>query len=333
MTKSNPVSVDLHVHLRGTTNPDTAKFIAKRNNVHLPTSHIGDSGQYVWRNFQDFLTVYDLVGKVVRRSEDLFYLAKKYLLDCASQGTVYVEFMLSPDHSIENGISYGEQIGAVAGAIADAKSISGIEGRLIVTCVRHRGPEVATELAEIVAENPSPIVVGFGMTGNERRFDAAEFEAAFMVAGEAGLGLTAHTGEWCNARSVLHSVEKLGLERVGHGVRAVEDPAILNELVAREVGFEVCLSSNVAMGICKSIEYHPLPRLIDAGCRVSLGSDDPAYFCTNPANEYRLAAEIMGLPACQMRQLTEYAIEMAFCDADTKRALRERLEEEDVRTT
>ena len=292
MSQHYPISVDLHVHLRGTVEPDTARHFATKNEVILSSALFAANGGYCWRDFDEFLQVYDSIGQVIRTPSDLYVLAKNYLTRCAADGTVYVEFMLSPSHSAKNGIPYKDQVLAVAKAISEARSVCGIEARLIVTCVRHQGPSEALELAELVAENPHPVVVGFGLTGNERLFDVAEFSGAFMVAREAGLGLTAHTGEWAHAQSVLHSIEELGLTRVGHGIKAVEDDKVLSELSDRGIGFEVCLSSNMALGLFRTFEEHPLQKLIAAGCKVSLATDDSAYFMTSPANEYQLAGLI-----------------------------------------
>lgn len=330
MSQTYPISVDLHVHLRGTIEPETAVRLASQHRVTLPSALFAANGGYRWRGFDEFLQAYDSIGQVIRAPEDLYFLARNYLERCAADGTIYVEFMLSPSHSAKNGIPYREQVSAVATAISDARSNCGIEARLIVTCVRHQKPREALELAELVAENPHPIVVGFGLTGNELLFDVSEFSGAFMVAREAGLGLTAHTGEWAHGKSVLHSVDVLSLTRVGHGIKAVEDYKVLSDLSERGVGFEVCLSSNVALKLCDTFEEHPLPKLIAAGCKVSLATDDPAYFLTSPANEYQLAADRLGLSYTQLRQITIDAMNMAFCDQETKDALLQQVEENDA---
>lgn len=330
MSRPYPISVDLHTHLRGTIEPEIAARLASRHKVILPSALLAANGGYRWRGFDEFLQAYDSIGHVIRAPEDLHFLAKNYLVRCAADGTIYVEFMLSPSHSAKNGIPYGEQISAVAKAISDAKSICGIEARLIVTCVRHQEPSEAIELAELIAENPHPIVVGFGLTGNELLFDVSEFSGAFMVAREVGLGLTAHTGEWAPAKSVLRSVEVLGLTRVGHGIKAAEDYKVLSDLSERGIGFEVCLSSNVALRLCSTFADHPLPKLIAAGCKVSLATDDPAYFKTSPANEYQLAADKLGLTYTRLRQITIDAINMAFCDQETKDTLLQKVEENDA---
>jgi adenosine deaminase len=273
-----PKFVDLHTHLRGTFPPDIARHLSEKNGIPLPEGAIGSDGRYVWTSFGGFLSVFDRIGRLVASPDDLGFITHRYLLACAAEGTIYVELMLSPAHSIQNGMGYTEQIEAVAAAIVVAREETGIEGRLVVTCVRHRGPEEALRIAELTAMYPHEMVVGFGMTGDERCFAPEEFRPAFSLAAASGLKLTAHAGEWLDARSVLRTVETLNVDRIGHGVRAVEDRGILAELSARRIGFEVCLSSNIRLGAKVSCERHPLPIMLDAGCQVSLATDDPAYF-------------------------------------------------------
>jgi len=314
-------SIDLHVHLRGTLEPILAQRLAAKNHIVLPKHLIGDDGQYKWSDFRDFLEVYDRAGKTITESQDLWLLTDSFLSRSASEGAIYVEFMHSPNHSADNGIPFEEQLTAITSAMHNARSAYGIEARLILTCVRHRGPEEALALAEWIAANPEPLVVGFGMAGNEMLFDPAEFSGAFLVAKNAGLGLTAHAGEWNDARSVLRSVETLGLTRIGHGIRATDDDGVLSKLRDLGIGFEICLSSNVAMGVLKPGLDPALAKLAKFGCRLSFASDDPAYFKTSTNQEWRLAHAI-GLTSgnAQHKRLIDSA-EMAFCDQVKKDTL------------
>ncbi|MDW9635467.1 adenosine deaminase [Sinorhizobium meliloti] len=324
-TRGNFPTVDLHVHLRGTIDHPTALTLAKKNQVHIASQYLKPGGGYIWNDFEEFLNVYDQIGRVVRTAEDLYAIAISYLKRCASEGTIYVELMLSPGHSVLNGVPFEEQISAMEMAFEHARHEASIEGGLIVTCVRHRGPDEAIAVAEQTVQNLSPAVIGFGLTGNELLFDAAEFKGAFQVAGEAGLGLTAHTGEWRDAASVLHTVEQLNLSRVGHGIRATEDKAVLERLVERNVGFEVCLSSNLALTPHYSQLNHPLNEMLAAGCKISLATDDPAFFNTTPNREYSIAEKSFGLSASQLLQITLDSIDISFGRSDTKMRLRQKI--------
>ena len=321
--------IDLHVHLRGTINPAAARLIADRNRLTLPLDIFDeDHTRYSWSNFTEFLQTYDKVGSVICNAADLEWIAEKYLLESAREGVLYVEFMLSPFHLIAAGIPYEDQLSAVSAASDRARESSGIECRLIPTCVRHHGPEIALKVAELVTSYQHPIVVGFGMTGDERRYNAADFVDAFRLAKDAGLKLTAHAGEFRGAESVEESVKKLYLDRVGHGVRSIESPHVIDMLQGSRVGLEVCISSNVALGLYSSAQEHPFEQLRKAGCLVTLATDDPAYFATSPQNEYLIAANAFSLSEVDCKQITLNAIDAAFCDDETKVRLRRLLDEQ-----
>jgi adenosine deaminase len=229
--------------------------------------------------------------------------------------------MISPMHSMANGIAFSSQISAISDAIEQAKTESQIAGCIIVTCVRHRGPEEAVQIAEMAVDLKNHYIRGFGLTGNERLYDISAFEGAFRIAGNSGLGLTAHAGEWLPAKTVLNAVNSLKLTRVGHGVSIVNDEDVLAELAERRVGFEVCLSSNVQLGATKGYEMHPARKMIDAGCRLAFSTDDAAYFRTTPMQEMGLAVQHLQLTENEQWIAFDDAIEMAFCSEETKTSI------------
>lgn len=312
-------TVDLHCHLRGTMAPSLARALAEQHCLHLPISHEAD--QYTFSGFDHFLSLYDQVGHVIRKADDLREVAFQYLSRVAGSGTRYVEFMISPSHSIANGISFPSQISAISEAIEEARQTLLIESCIIVTCVRHRGSEEALQVAELATSANNPNIRGFGLTGNERVFEINDFKGAFLVAENSGLGLTAHAGEWLPARSVLQAVKSLNLSRVGHGVSAADDVDVLAELAERGVGFEICLTSNIQLGACASYDRHPARKIIDAGCCVTFSTDDPAYFQTTPENEMALAIRHFKLSVPEQRKLFYDAVEIAFCDNETKKRI------------
>lgn len=246
----------------------------------------------------------------------------EYLRSVAMGGTRYVEFMISPGHSIANGIPFPAQVSAISDAIEQAQEEFGVDACIIVTCVRHRGPEEALEVAELATSTRNPYVRGFGLTGNERMFEIDEFKGAFLIAETSGFGLTAHAGEWMPAATVLKAVNTLNLNRIGHGISVVDDADILAELAERNIGFEVCLSSNVKLSACESYDLHPARKLIDAGCAVTFSTDDPAYFQTSPENEMLIAVRHLKLSITEQWKVFDDSVNMAFCDAKTKERIR-----------
>jgi adenosine deaminase len=315
---------ELHVHLEGTAPPELVSRIADRNGVPLPERMLGADGRFRYTDFLDFLATYDLAASVIRTGEDYRDITYEYLCSCARGGTIYDELTASPDHARLVGLSDEDHLDGIARGIDDARRDTGIEGRILISAVRNFGVDRAVAIARYAAERPHPYVVGFSMAGDEAGYPAGDFAEAFAIAAGAGLGCTIHAGEWAGPESVRAGLE-LPVTRIAHGVRAIEDPALVVELAERGAVLECCPTSNVVLGIYPSYEAHPLPRLREAGVRVTLGSDDPPYFGASVAGEYRVCAERMGFSEEDLREITRTAIDAAFCDEDLKAVLHDRL--------
>jgi adenosine deaminase len=190
--------------------------------------------------------------------------------------------------------------------------------------VRNFGVEPALRVAHYAADRPHPYVVGFSMAGDEENYPPAAYAEAFHVAAEAGLGCSVHAGEWAGPESVREGLE-LPVSRIAHGVRSIEDPALVQKLAERGTALEVCPTSNVVLGIYPAYGEHPLPRLTEAGVRVTLGSDDPPYFGASIGGEYELCREHFGFDDEALRGITRTAIEAAFCDETLKQGLIQRV--------
>jgi adenosine deaminase len=312
--------VELHVHLEGTAPPDLIRRLAERNRLPLPDGVFATPDRFAYTDFLDFLRTYDKAASVIRTSEDYRDITYEYLVSCAGQGAIYVELTASPDHAKLVGLSDEEHLDGIARGIDDARAETGIEGRILISCVRNFGVEPALRVAHYAAERPHPYVVGFSMAGDEENYPPAAYAEAFEIAAAAGLGCTVHAGEWAGPDSVRGGLG-LPVSRIGHGVRSIEDPALVEELAARGTVLEVCPTSNVVLGIYPTYEEHPLPRLRDAGVQVTLGSDDPPYFGATIGGEYALCAEHYDLDHEALRGITRTAIEAAFCEETLKQRL------------
>ena len=315
---------ELHVHLEGTAPPELVRRIAARNGLALPEALLGDDGRFRYTDFLDFLRTYDMAASVIRTAEDYRDITYEYLCSCARGGAIYVELTASPDHAALVGLSDSEHLGGIARGIDDARSDTGIEGRILISAVRNFGVERALRVARHAAERPHPYVVGFSMAGDEAGFPAGDFAEAYAIVADAGLGCTIHAGEWAGADSVRAALS-LPVTRIAHGVRAIEDPVVVSELALGGIVLECCPTSNVVLGVYPSYEDHPLPALRSAGVRVTLGSDDPPYFGASIEGEYEVCAERMGFSDDVLREITRTAIDAAFCDEDLRAALRDRL--------
>jgi adenosine deaminase len=314
---------ELHVHLEATATPDLVRRLAARNGLEIPPGTI-EGHRYVWRDFLDFLRTFDRAVTVIRTAADYRDITFEYLVACAAEGAVYVEVTASPDHADQAGLSYADMLAGVAQGIDDARAATGIESRVIVTAVRNFGTERAEWVARTAAAQPHPYVTGFGLAGDEAGFPPGPFARAFQIAHAAGLGLTCHAGEWAGPESVRGALA-LPVTRLGHGVRAIEDPELVRELADRGTVLEVCPTSNVVLGAYPDYRAHPFPALRDAGVRVTLGSDDPPYWEATVGGEYEIARREWGLDDAALRAVTRTAIEAAFISRDLRSSLLARL--------
>jgi adenosine deaminase len=313
---------ELHVHLEGTAPPALVRRIAERNGLELPDGLFATPDRFAYRDFLDFLDTYDKAASVIRTGEDYRDIVYEYLLKCAGEGAIYVELTASPDHARLVGLTDEEHIDGIVRGIDDAREEAGIEGRILISCVRNFGVESALDVARYAAERPHPYIVGFSMAGDEAHYPAGDYAEAFEIAAAAGLGCTVHAGEWAGPQSVRAGLE-LPVTRIAHGVRAIEDPQLVGELAERGVFLECCPTSNVVLGIYPSYGEHPLPRLREAGVRITLGSDDPPYFGASIGGEYEICREYFGYGDDELEAITETAIDAAFCEETLKQRLKQ----------
>jgi adenosine deaminase len=311
---------ELHVHLEGTAPPDLIRRLAERHGMPVPEGLFDGPQRFAYTDFLDFLRAYDLAASVIRAGDDYRDVTYEYLASCARDGAIYVELTASPDHAALVGLDDEEHLDGIARGIDDARRDFGIEGRILISAVRNFGVEQALRVARYAAERPHPYVVGFSMAGDEQNFPAGDYAEVFEIAAGAGLGCTVHAGEWAGADSVRAGLE-LPVTRIGHGVRAIEDPALVEELAERGIVLECCPTSNVVLGAFDSYEDHPLPRLREAGVKVTLGSDDPPYFGASIGGEYEVCSERFGFDDEDLRAITRTAIEAAFCEETLKASL------------
>ncbi len=311
---------ELHCHIEGAASPALVREFAARYGTDL-TGLFDEAGTYRWHDFSSFLEAYGRASSVFRTRDDFRALAFDYFSSIAAEGAIYGEIFIAPDIAAEGGLSYEDYAGGLAEGITQAEAVHGIVGRMIVVGIRHLGPQRVTQMAEIVAANPHPLITGFGLAGDETRYHPSDFAPAFRVAADAGLGTTAHAGELAGAQSVTEALDHLRVGRIGHGVRAIEDPALVDRIAREGIVLELCPSSNVALGLYPDVAHHPFRTLMHAGCRVTINSDDPPYFHTSLGREYDLLGTAQGLDHEALTEATRTAIEAAFVDEATRARL------------
>jgi len=321
--------VELHLHLEGAAPPAFIRQLAAEKRMDI--SGIFDArGDYAYRDFWHFLEVYEVATATLTRPEDYARLTGTVLQESAASGVIYCETFLSPDFCGGRDLAaWRDYLAAIAEAAAAAERAHGIILRGIVTPIRHFGPDVARETALCAAETAGDFIVGFGLAGDEKKWQPIDFKWSFDMAREAGLRLTCHAGEWGGPESVRAAWRDLGVERIGHGVRAIEDARLVDELAAAGVVLECCPGSNIALGIYPDWRAHPLVALRERGVKVTVSTDDPPFFHTTMAREYARLAEDLGWSDAELRALTLTAAEAAFCAPAIRDKIMKKLEKTD----
>jgi adenosine deaminase len=318
------LKAEIHCHIEGAAPVSLA--LAQAEIYRVDISEIVKDGRYVWSEFSEFLVCYDAVASLFRTEADYALLTKTYLTELAAANTIYSEIIVSPDHGERIGLGADAYLAGICDGIHAAREKTGIETRIIVTGERHFGPERVVGAAEYAARAGNSLIVGFNMAGEERMGKVVDYARAFDIARNAGLGLTIHAGEVCGAWSVGDALDLVQPSRIGHGVRSIEDPAVVERLVELGTVLEVCPGSNIALGVNPDFGHHPLRDLMTAGVRVCLNSDDPPFFRTSLAQEYETAATVMGFSEDEINGMTRTAIEAAFVDEETRSRLLARLQ-------
>ncbi len=317
--------VELHLHLEGAAPPAFIAGLAKEKKVDI--GGIFDAkGDYKYKDFWDFLKVYEAATSVLVKPEDYYRLTLAVLEESAASGVVYSETFLSPDFCGGRDVgAWREYLHAIREAGEKAEATMGVTLRGIITCIRHFGPDKARETALCAAETAGDFIVGFGIAGDEKIGKPKDFLWSFDCAREAGLRLTAHAGEWGGPDSVRDAVRDLGVERIGHGVRAIEDLALVDELAESGVVLEVCPGSNIALGIYKGWRQHPIGQLYERGVKVTISTDDPPFFHTTMAREYEMLNRAFDWDEGVFAGIARASLDAAFCDADTRERILKKL--------
>ncbi|WP_043871383.1 adenosine deaminase [Celeribacter indicus] len=318
------------MHIEGAMPPAFARGLAQEKKIDISGIFAGD-GSYRYRDFRDFLRVYEAATQVLQTPQDYYRLTRAVLEESAASNVVYTESFLAPDFCGGGDVTaWRDYLGAIEQAAAEMEREAGIVMRAIPTAVRHFGPEQAKRTARCAQETAGRFVTGFGMGGDEAMGRQGDFAYAFDMAREAGLRLTSHAGEWGGPESVREAIRDLRVARIGHGVRAIEDPALVEEIAEAGIVLEVCPGSNVALGVCRSLARHPIADLRRRGVKVTVSTDDPPFFHSTMRREFNDLSEVFGWEAGDFDALNETALEAAFCDDATREAVAKKLERDDA---
>ena len=327
MTLNALPKVELHTHLEGAAPPEFIRRLAQEKGMDL-TGVFDDKGNYAFHDFLHFLKVYEAATAVLQTPADYQRLVLAVLEKSAANGVIYTETFVSPDFCGNRDVgAWREYVHAMQEASDSAEKTHGIVLKGIVTPIRHFEAAKAKEVAECAVETFGDWVVGFGIGGDEGAGKFSDFAYAFDMAREAGLRLTAHAGEFGGPQSVRDAVNDLKVERIGHGVRAIEDMGLVKELAERGIVLEVCPGSNITLGLFPTLAQHPIARLREAGVKVTISTDDPPFFHTTMNDEYNTLARAFAWGEDVFKEINITAANAAFCDEVTRKALIAKLEQ------
>ena len=310
--------VELHRHLEGSLRLKTMVEVADQHGIPIPSdalrlSNLVQVQEEEAFTFKTFLSKFDTLRLFYRSPEIIHRITREAVEDAARDNVRYMELRFTPVAlSRAERFPLHDVVDWVIAGASEAAVEFGIVVRLIASVNRHENPELAEQVAWLAAEHRRDGMVGIDLAGNEAEFKAEPFYGIFREAKQAGLHITAHAGEWGPAANIREAIEELGAERIGHGVRIVDDPLLMEEVCEHGTPFEVCLTSNFQTGVVPDLSAHPLADMMQAGLNVTLNTDDPSVSRITLSHEYYLFCHRLGFSQDLLKQRILAAAQAAF---------------------
>jgi len=321
--------VDLHRHLEGSLRLETLAEIAQEHGIDLPSYNIEQLRPYVQftdeePGFHRFLEKFKLLRRFYTTREAVKRVAYEAVVDAATDNVKYLELRFSPSALAHaQNFPLHEVTEWVIDAVAQAQAATGVMARLLCAVVRHDSFDLARQVIEVAITYRDRGIVGVDLTGDEIHYPATPFAPLFKRAADYGLGITIHAGEAGNAANVREAVEVLNAQRIGHGIRSIEDSNVVQLLRQRGVALEVCPTSNLQTGVVDNFGLHPLRDLYVLGVNVTINTDDPSVSDTTLTDEYMVAMMGLGVNLRDLRMCTRNSIRAAFLPPEIKQQLEE----------
>jgi aminodeoxyfutalosine deaminase len=314
--------VELHVHVLGAISSETLLKLARKHDVELPADTVeGLDRWYSYTDFAHFVEVYLQIADCIRTPDDIEVITREFLIAQAAQNILYTEMTYTPYYATLKGITFSEQLEAINRATNWAKNELGVQMGWVIDIPREVTPDIGMMVAEWAGSAMHDGVIALGLGGPEIGNPPEKFTEAFAYAQKIGLPSVPHAGETVGAESIWGSLRALNAVRIGHGIRCLEDPALVADLCERQIPLEVCPTSNVCLHVAPDFAHHPLPKLLEAGLYVTLNSDDPTMFNTTLTEEYRRAAHHFGFDAALIERLVMNAAHAALLPPDERASL------------
>ena len=310
---------ELHLHIEGTLEPEMMFALAERNRVALPYPDVEAVRRaYVFDDLQSFLDVYYAGCAVLVTEQDFYDLTTAYLRRAVDQGVVHAEIFFDPQTHTDRGVPFGTVVSGIHRALEDGHRQSGVTWRLILCFLRHLSEEAAlATLEEALAFRE--VITAVGLDSGEVGNPPSKFEAVFRLAREAGFLAVAHAGEEAGPSYIWEALDLLQVRRIDHGIHCSQDPLLMDRLRAEQVPLTVCPLSNVQLGTFPDLAHHNLAALLRDGLRVTVNSDDPAYFGGYVSDNLAEAADALGLDDGEIVQLARNSFLASFLDEAEQR--------------
>lgn len=317
---------ELHVHIEGTFEPELMFAIAQRNNIAMPYQSVEEVKEaYNFHNLQSFLDIYYAGANVLVHEQDFYDLAWAYFEKCAEDQVVHTEMFFDPQTHTDRGIAFATVINGLQRACDDARSKLGISSRLIMCFLRHLSEEAAFATLEQALPYKEQIIA-VGLDSSEVGHPPAKFARVFAKAREYGFLVVAHAGEEGPPEYIWEALDLLKVNRIDHGVRSEEDPALMQRLIQDEMPLTVCPLSNLKLCVVQDMQQHNIRRLLQQGVKVTVNSDDPSYFGGYMNDNFIAITEALDLSADELKQLAINSFEASFLPAAQKQAWIEKIQ-------
>ena len=313
--------IELHLHIEGTLEPELLFKLAKRNSIQLPFNSVNEVKKaYQFSNLQDFLDIYYQGAEVLLHKQDFYDLTWAYLLMCKQQNVIHVEPFFDPQTHTVRGVPFETIVSGIAEALADGKAKLGITSRLIMCFLRHLSEESAIETLKS-SEQFTDVIYGVGLDSAEMGNPPEKFINVFSKAKGMGYKLVAHAGEEGPASYIWSSLDVLNVQRIDHGIRAIDDPDLMLRLIESQMPLTICPLSNVKLRVFDTMASHTILDMLDLGVCVTVNSDDPSYFGGYMTENFLALYDSLELSRDQAIRLINNSIDASFAEDSRKKEL------------
>lgn len=319
--------VELHLHIEGSLEPELMFKLAKRNGINIPYSSPSElRDAYQFEDLQSFLDLYYQGADALRTEQDFYDLTWEYLERCKADNVIHTEIFFDPQTHTDRGIDFDTVINGITRALDDGCEQLGITSQIIACFLRHLSEESAFETLQSVLKHKDKII-GVGLDSSEKGNPPAKFIHVFQQAKEAGLLTVAHAGEEGPAQNISDAIEMLEVSRVDHGVRCVEDEALVTSLIESRMPLTVCPLSNIKLCVFEDMKHHNIVDLLRKGVAVTINSDDPAYFGGYMTDNFLAVNQAHPMNHEELAKFTLNAIEASFIDDEMKANYRSQVQQ------